>query len=475
MSWKRAARFLRRIHVRLTLYYAICLFAIASANSAFLYYRLSHKLVKQTLRFLRYESQDITALGEGRRFDLERLRRRLGNRDAQPSQVRLTGRVVSPNGEVLVESAHFRDLSYPVQTESFRRALAGQDTPDSFRAGERRRLYQLYTTPVLVDGRVACVLQLSMSLRSTEKVLKHFMSNLLISLAAVVVLGIGLGGAIARRSLAHVGQMSATARHITARRLADRIPIRNIGDELDELAGTLNLMLDGLEDSFQRMAQFSAGAAHELRTPVATLRAAAEAMVKGAHDAPDYQEFAEKILVHCDRFSRLINDLLLLYRSESNPDQIPFSTVQLNTLLDEIGVVFAEVAQLRPVGLAVRADTDVVVSGDGSMLRRLFSNVIDNAIKFTPEHGSISVELFVGGEWATVQVKDTGVGIAKRDLPKAFDRFWRADQSRSRETGGAGLGLSIAKSIAELHRGRIAIESELGKGTSVIVSLPMLR
>ncbi len=106
-------------------------------------------------------------------------------------------------------------------------------------------------------------------------------------------------------------------------------------------------MLDRLEDSFQRMAEFSAGAAHELRTPVATLRAAAEAMMKGLHDAPEYEEFAEKILVHCDRFSRLINDLLLLHRSESDPEQIPFAAVQLSALLDEIGVAFAEVAQGR--------------------------------------------------------------------------------------------------------------------------------
>ena len=472
MSSKSVNKFLRRIDVRLTFYYAVCVLLLSGITCAFLYHRLARRLSKQVSDTLLATSCEIAGMFDPAKPNHMRLADELELEARTTRLYKLSGRILSARGEVLAQTQYFFDSSHPTDTATFRQALGGREVVESVRVQGRRHLYRVCTAPVRANGRTAYVLQLGIYMDSVNKDLSHFLQNVLLALPALFVLSVGMGGFLARRSLAPVGQMSATARHMTASRLNERVPQPGTGDELDELAKTLNLMLERLENAFEHMARFSADVSHELRTPVATLRTGAEVMLSGTHSPHEYQDFCERSLAQCDRLSRIINDLLLLHRLDADANALPTKAVTLNGIIGEVYPMFEEAATYKGVAMDYQAAPDVVVQGNPEMLRRLFSNLLDNAVKYTGEAGSVDVVLSRQAQGAIVTVRDTGIGIGAEDLPHVFETFWRADPSRSRETGSAGLGLSICRSIAEVHGGSISAHSELGRGTCLTVTIP---
>ncbi|MBM4087088.1 MAG: HAMP domain-containing protein, partial [Planctomycetes bacterium] len=342
MFSKSETKFFRRVGVRLTAYYTLCVLATGVILGAFLYYRLSHKLTRDVAGILEDTSKDILSFLDPATANPDPIIRQLHNEVRATKHYRLSGRLISADGRVLGVSDYFFDYAYPVRTDAFQQALAGRPVHEAIRVPLHRYTYHLLTTPAVVNGQTRYVLQLAIYGKPVRKTLRYFMVALLAgALPILLVLSLGVGGYIARRSLTPIHEMDTALRRITAARLQERIPRSHSGDELDQLAGTLNQMLERLEDSFRRSAEFSANAAHELRTPVATLRSAAELMVKGPHRASECHETAQRILVHCDRMSRMINDLLLLHRIECNPQEIQFAPVRLSALLKEIAAAFA--------------------------------------------------------------------------------------------------------------------------------------
>jgi signal transduction histidine kinase len=233
-------------------------------------------------------------------------------------------------------------------------------------------------------------------------------------------------------------------------------------------------MFGRLERAFKRVTQFTADASHELRTPVALMRTRTEIALRKPRSEADYRETIVSIHQELERTSALIENLMTLARADSGSEVLQLASTNLNQVLLEI----SEPARLLTEGKSIHyvqrlPETPLPVNGNAPSLRRLFLILIDNAVKYTPREGRISVVLAARNGAAVTEICDTGVGISSLDLPHIFERFYRADASRSRESGGTGLGLSIAKWIAEAHEGKISVTSNVGEGSVFRVEIPL--
>jgi signal transduction histidine kinase len=258
-------------------------------------------------------------------------------------------------------------------------------------------------------------------------------------------------------------------------RLHERVPLRGSGDELDQLAGTLNDLLDRLASHLDRQRAFVANAAHELRSPLAALRTSAEVALAQERPPEEYRELLADMVEGCDALGGLVNQLLLLAEGDAGLVRSA-GPVDLARLAAGAVEMFRGIAEVGGVALELTAGGPVVVHGSDTHLRQVVSNLIDNAIKFTPPGGSVGVAVRREETSAVLEVRDTGVGIPAEDLPHIFERFYRADKARRRDAGvgGNGLGLSICQALVGAHEGRIVVGGRPGGGTVVTVTLPAL-
>lgn len=291
----------------------------------------------------------------------------------------------------------------------------------------------------------------------------------------VLILASGGGYWLSWRALAPVDRISQAAQEINSNNLAKRLDVPQSGDELQRLSQTLNSMLERLQASFDRITQFTADASHELRTPLALMRTTTEVSLRTSQTVADYREAQEEVLAELEKTSSLVEKLMLLARADAGVETLQHTPVNLAECLHDAckdGKILAEAKQL-----AFKEDiqsSELLVEGDSHALHRLFLILIDNAVKYTPSGGSITVGLKRTDTSAMAEFRDTGIGISADDLPNIFERFYRADKARSREFGGVGLGLSIARWVAEAHRGSIEVQSAAGSGSVFRVRLPLL-
>ena len=314
------------------------------------------------------------------------------------------------------------------------------------------------------------------STRELGEALERFRHVLYFAVPFFLLLA-ALGGYwMSRRALAPVDEITQSARTIGAQNLAIRLVVPQTGDELERLATTLNEMLGRLDAAFQRITQFTADASHELRTPVSVMRTSAELALRKPRTEAEYRDAMSQILAETEKVSRLIEQLLLLARTDSSSTTIPIARTNLNDILEKVwrqARVLAESKNLKSELHVPQAP--IWVRGDPASLERLFLILLDNAVKYTSDGGRIELRLSSDDGFAVTEIRDTGIGIAPEDLPYIFDRFYRDDRARSRETGGTGLGLAIGRWIAGAHGGEIRVQSEAAKGSSFQVRLPLSR
>ena len=292
----------------------------------------------------------------------------------------------------------------------------------------------------------------------------RFRLVLLFSVPVLLLVASAGGYWLSRKAVAPVGEIARATQSISEHELSKRLPVPQTGDELQSLSETLNEMFGRLESAFKRVTQFTADASHELRTPVALMRTRTEVALRKPRSEDQYRETIVRIHQELERTSALIENLMTLARADSGSEPLQVAPTNLNDILLEI----SEPARLLAEGKSIQyeqrlRETPLWVSGNAPSLRRLFLILIDNAVKYTPREGRISVVLDARDDAAVTEIRDTGVGISPTDLPHIFERFYRADESRSRESGGTGLGLSIAKWIAEAHHGSISVASTVGR------------
>lgn len=336
--------------------------------------------------------------------------------------------------------------------------------------------YPYRTCSLLVttsDGR-RCTAQASYLLDDMTVSLARFRKICVIVLAAAAAIALFVGRFLAHRSLKPIQALTAAANLIGAANLGDRVPFTGTDDELDRLAGTLNEMLGRIDQYVKQLRQFTADASHELRTPLAALRGSAELALSRTRSAEELRLVIEDNLERYDRLQRIAEDLLLLARLDAGENVLHVERVQLDRAVEDIVDLYRPVAEDRGLELRQENSEAIWINGDGGRVRQLIGNLIDNALKYTPPPGQVTVSLSRENGVARLVVADTGCGIAPDALLSVFDRFYRVDRSRStNRADGTGLGLSICRSIAEAHHGSIELQSTPARGTQATVTLPI--
>jgi heavy metal sensor kinase len=335
------------------------------------------------------------------------------------------------------------------------------------------REFRFLTQIIEVNGR-RFIVQTGVPEKDILRTLDSFRRNLLIFALLMLVLASGVGYWLSRKALAPVDAITRTACSITGANLSSRLEQLNTGDELQRLSDTLNEMLSRIEAAFQRVSQFTADASHELRTPISLMRIEAEIALRKSRDKGEYQEALRHILVEAERTSVLIENLLSLARADAGRESLDIRNLDFRDIVQNAANNWR-----RPIaaqGLAFTEDVEkdnLFVAADKTALARLVNILIDNAVKYTPSPGSIELRLEQRNGKALLAVRDTGVGISTEEQTRIFERFYRADEARTRESGGAGLGLAIARWIVEQHRGSITVTSAPGAGSTFVVQLPI--
>jgi heavy metal sensor kinase len=322
-----------------------------------------------------------------------------------------------------------------------------------------------------LDGRTY-LLQVGASLGPMDAALAHYRSLLLWTVPGALLLASALAWWLSSYALLPLSRMTAAARAIDVTSLERRLPLRGVDDELDRVAGAFNGTLDRLERAVGEMRQFGSALAHELRTPLTALRGAIELAMRRP-EASDAQRrgWADQI-EEIDRLTRLSDHILTLARAEAGQIRLTFDPVDLGAMAATLVEQLEPVADARSQTLRCEGAGGIVVSGDAGWLRRLFLNLIGNAIKYTNRGGAIVVRVSRAGETVRVDVEDTGIGLSPEDAAHVFEPFFRADKARSSSNEGAGLGLSLVAWIAGQHHGTVSVESRLGDGSTFTVSLP---
>lgn len=377
--------------------------------------------------------------------------------------------VADADGNWIFRSMSIRPLAIPL-TRSGRADVNNGDVRTINIDGKP---FRILTASVQVDGQTYFV-QLAAELGKFYGMLSHFNWLLLAAIPTVLLLATGGGYWISRRALAPVDEITRSARQISAQNLSQRLNVPKGGDELQRLAETLNEMIARLESAFRKNAQFTGDASHELRTPVAVIRTAAELALRRNRASTDYEEALRQILAEAEQTTVLIENLMTLARADSGAASLQMASVDLAESVKQACQEGRTLAAAREIDFhAEPPGGEMRVRGDAGALRRLFLILIDNALKYTPASGEVSVSLRSNGAVATGEVRDNGIGIAADDLPHIFERFYRADKARSREMGGVGLGLAIAKWIADAHNARIEVESAPAHGSVFRVHIPL--
>jgi len=331
---------------------------------------------------------------------------------------------------------------------------------------------RLYAAPLNLDSGTRVALIVGRLPNDILSMLAIFRMVILNSSIFVVILT-GVGGLfLADRTLKPVERITDIARGIGESDLSRRIDIQT-EDELGRLASTLNGMIARLEEAFKKQQRFVADASHELRTPLAIIQAEASLALEKKRPQADYGRSLELVSQEVDHMSDVVGKLLLLARSDAGIETLDFDYVNVADLMTELSQDVEAMAQDKGLGFRLGPMDGMKVRGDRTKLRQLFLNILDNAIRYTPGGGSITVSLARNEGRAVVSVADTGIGIPGEHLPFIFDRFYRVDKARTNAEGGTGLGLAIASSIAKMHGGEIEIESQVGKGTTVRIVLPL--
>lgn len=334
--------------------------------------------------------------------------------------------------------------------------------------------YRLATIVVPRAGTTSVVVQMTTPLEPVRHILRQLLVTMLLWFALVIACASYGGSFITRRALEPVDAIVSRVREIQAGLLNDCVHVRTGSDELDRLVDTLNDLLDRLGASVQSARRFATDASHELQTPIAAMRAALDACIDDRRTtASEFRLTVEDLVAELDRLSALVRDLRLLSLADAGHLLDRVELIDLGALVHDCCDIVRAAAEPRNIAISVDVLVDVTVPGSPLHLRRALLNLAQNAVKYSPDGSTVQVSVGRLEAQAVLVVVDHGCGIAAEDVPHIFERFYRADPARARETGGSGLGLAIADQIVRSHGGRIEVSSVAGEGSVFAVFLPL--
>jgi two-component system heavy metal sensor histidine kinase CusS len=450
---------------RLTAWYAGSSFALVLAAAGFLYWASVNNLDREDDQLLGDRVRELRAVMLKRPGDVAAIRQEL-EEEWEAHERRVHMRITGEGGQVLAETPGMNKL-LPLRLFPAPAAGPGQGADrDSTTGG----LYRVLAVRA-ADGS-AGVIQVAMD-RSLEMELHAaYRKNLWFMLGPALLICVLVGYQIARRGIRPIHQITETARRIRPANLSERITPDGLPAELLTLADTFNQMLDRLEESFIRLSRFSADLAHELRTPVYSLRGEVEVALNRSRTPEEYREVLTSNLEECGRLAHIIDRLLFLARAENPEMQINREPCDVERELATVCEFYGLSATEAGVRLGVTVPNPVQADVDRTLFQRAVGNLVANALAHTPPGGSVTLTAAAEGRSTKVEVVDTGCGIPAEHLPHVFDRFYRADPTRSSKNGSVGLGLAIVRGIMDLHGGAVEITSEVGRGTRVALTFP---
>lgn len=451
------------IRWRLTFWNTLALAVLLIAIGLLVFALLRHAVYEQLDRVLQAQFQELEQDDRMATEHESRLRHWI---DEFHDHVGVYCEIYDGEGRVFAHTEQLATASIP--------SLVSESTEQAGFASRELPLigWQRTMTRTLDVGGQRFVVVLMLPLEETRRELSQVATILWSVLPLSLLLAGCIGYVLARKALAPIEQLRRATDEITAERLNRRLDVRNPHDELGRLGQTINAMIARLQRSFAEIRRFTADASHELRTPISVIRTESEVAMTKPPNAEEYRTFVGSILEECEHLTKLTDQLLTLAREDPGVTAHLTERFDLATLVSDAAEIMRPLAEAKQQTVSVDANDEVVVAGDAARLRQAVYNLLDNAIKYTPEGGHLAVSLRTLHDQAVLEVRDTGIGIAAEHLPHVVERFYRVDKARSREEGGTGLGLSIVDSISAAHGGRIEITSRLGEGTTCTVYLP---
>jgi two-component system heavy metal sensor histidine kinase CusS len=459
------------VATRLTIWYAISAFSLIAVATGLLYWVLIRNLDQADDRLLADKARVIGAMLLNRPDDEAAIRQEVEEAWKARQDTQVYVRILDARGQITAETPGMR-VVLPV--DGFAAPVADPGKGSDVRTADGRTFRVLAVRATRDNpGGTPSLVQVGTDRSHEFELLASYRRYLFGVLAAALVLCSVIGHQIARRGIQPVRDITDTARRIRAANLSERLTAEGLPSELLALAETFNQMLERLEQSFTRISRFSADIAHELRTPLNNLLGEVEVALSRPRSAEDYREALVSSVEECGRLARLIDNLLFLARAEAPKAVITRERLDLGAELTTVCNFYEAAANEAGVRLTVAAQGQAVAEVNRLFFQRAVNNLVANALTYTPPGGSVTLAATGSETVGVVEVLDTGCGIAAAHLPHVFDRFYRVDQARrSGEGAHVGLGLSLVKSIVELHGGTVDIRSELGSGTKVTLRFP---
>ncbi len=374
-------------------------------------------------------------------------------------------RILDSEGHTVTETAgmeRFVPLSVFPPAQKSTSSIGGSK---DYRTGAK--LFSLVAVNEKTGGQTYTI-QVAQDRSSDEQLERRFGVLLIVMLAGSILASAIIAIAVTKHGLRPLAEMTRSLERIGPAHLNERVALAGWPRELQPLATTFDAMLARLEDSFKRLSQFSADLAHELRTPVANIMGEAQVALTRERTPSEYREVIESTIAECERLSGIVDNLLFVARVDAARESIERKLIDARAAVEKIATFYQTLAEDRNVAIHCSGEGEIYV--DPALFERALGNLMDNALRFTPEGGTIQISITVKAAHSEVTVSDNGYGITPEHLPRVFDRFYRVDSSRSSD--GAGLGLALVKSIVDLHGGSAKIESEVNRGTTVTLTFP---
>jgi len=381
-------------------------------------------------------------------------------------------RVTRSDGRLLYLSSAPPDHSFdPADLPTARWPARRESARQVALAGRREMLLAAHVLEPLGGPRY--LIETGATLDGVQADLRKWRGFLLAMLPVVAAVALGGGSLLVRQSLSPVDRIAVTAERISSQNLGERLPVPKTGDELERLSLSLNRMIQRLEAAFQYSRRFVADASHELRTPLTVLRGELESLAQEPQLTQPWRDRLGSTLEEVERLTNIVEGLFAISRLDAGEAAAEWVKFDLGQLVVGTADQMALLAEDKQIRVTCRVTDPVWVEGDRARMKQVMVNLLDNAIKYTPPGGAITLTVCAQGAHALLEVADNGVGIPAEALPRVFERFFRVDPTRSREHGGAGLGLSIVKSICTAHQGQVTVESAPGRGSLFRVELPL--
>ena len=466
MLFEKISRFGRTLAFRLTVYYAL-IFTVSAGCALFVIYFMTSAVLDRNLDLdLRGDVEEyVDLLGEE---GVDPLFKELQAETRYEGSENFFFRIVSAEGKEIIAS----DLSPWQGLEK------STDLAEKIKASSDELFFQtLNPLELEYEARVVYAkltpeiyLQMGESTEENVEILEIIVGVFAQTLMLLLPIGAVTGWFMARRALSGVEEVTRTARQISKGDFTSRVPIKSRGYEIERLATTFNYMLDRINALVTGIREVTDNIAHDLRSPITSIRGTAETTLLNSPNASDYRNMAGNTIEECDRLLGMINAMLDISEAEAGAEKLEIQAISVPEVVHHACDLFQPLAEEKEMSLTLKASKSCHILGDIKKIQRLVANLLDNALKYNSPGGAVKVEVNCDDNDVKVRVDDNGVGIAEKDLPHIFQRFFRCDKSRSEE--GTGLGLSLAQAIARAHGGSIDVQSVPGKGSSFTLTVP---